>query len=166
MYRRTFDFLQAWTEESQATAKVLDVLSDAALGQKVSENGRTLGKLAWHLVETLPEMLPSAGLKLDFEIDAKMVPQSARVIAETYRRGAKALGEAVEAQWSDGDLETETNMYGHQWARGLTLHVLLIHQAHHRGQMTVLVRQAGLAVPGVCGPSWEEWSAMGMEPQD
>jgi uncharacterized damage-inducible protein DinB len=29
--------------------------------------------------------------------------------------------------------------------------------------MTVLMRQAGLRVPGVYGPSQEEWSQFGME---
>jgi len=42
---------------------------------------------------------------------------------------------------------------------------LITHQAHHRGQMTVLMRQAGLKVPGVYGPAREEWAAMGMPPQ-
>ena len=42
---------------------------------------------------------------------------------------------------------------------------LVRHQAHHRAQMTVLMRQAGLAVPGIYGPAREEWAAMGMEPQ-
>ena len=35
-------------------------------------------------------------------------------------------------------------------------------EAHHRGQMTVLMRQAGLTVPGIYGPAQEEWAAMGM----
>ena len=30
---------------------------------------------------------------------------------------------------------------------------LLHHEIHHRGQMTVLMRQAGLKLPGVYGPS-------------
>ena len=49
-------------------------------------------------------------------------------------------------------------------APGLTLQVLVVHQAHHRGQMTVLMRQAGLEVPGVYGPSRQEWAAYGMQP--
>ena len=35
------------------------------------------------------------------------------------------------------------------------------HWSHHRGQMTVLMRQAGLRVPGVYGPAKEDWAAMG-----
>ncbi|MBI2416475.1 MAG: hypothetical protein HYV28_00920 [Ignavibacteriales bacterium] len=32
--------------------------------------------------------------------------------------------------------------------------------------MTVLMRQAGLKVPGAYGPSREEWAAYGMPAQD
>jgi len=52
-------------------------------------------------------------------------------------------------------------MYGETWARGLTLFYLILHQAHHRGQITVLMRQAGLTVPGIYGPAKEEWAAFG-----
>jgi uncharacterized damage-inducible protein DinB len=39
---------------------------------------------------------------------------------------------------------------------------MLENEIHHRGQMTVLMRQAGLKVPGVYGPAKEDWAAMGM----
>ena len=55
-------------------------------------------------------------------------------------------------------------MYGESWKRGFTLDVLVRHQTHHRGQMTVLMRQAGLRVPGVCGPAREDWAAYGQSP--
>jgi uncharacterized damage-inducible protein DinB len=32
--------------------------------------------------------------------------------------------------------------------------------------MTVLMRQAGLVVPGVYGPAREEWAAMNMPPAE
>jgi uncharacterized damage-inducible protein DinB len=56
-------------------------------------------------------------------------------------------------------------MYGDEWPRGQALSALVLHQAHHRGQMTVLMRQAGLPVVGVYGPAREEWAAMGMPAQ-
>lgn len=43
------------------------------------------------------------------------------------------------------------------------LSLFIKHLIHHRGQMTVLMRQAGLKVPGVYGPSKEKWSQMGMD---
>ena len=52
--------------------------------------------------------------------------------------------------------------YGMQWTGAFALQVCVMHQAHHRGQMTVLMRQAGLVVPGTFGPAKEEWAAWGM----
>jgi len=49
-------------------------------------------------------------------------------------------------------------MYGDRWKRGVTLLALLMHQAHHRGQMTVVMRLAGLKVPALYGPAREEWA--------
>ena len=42
----------------------------------------------------------------------------------------------------------------------MVLNVLIRHQIHHRGQMTILMRQAGVVVPSVYGPSREETAAM------
>ena len=84
-------------------------------------------------------------------------------IIEAYQAASDALLKGVEA-WSDADLEREDEMYGEVWKRGYGLHVLLVHQTHHRGQMTVLMRQAGLPVPPIYGPVKEGWSAYGVEP--
>ena len=55
-------------------------------------------------------------------------------------------------------LQVEDNMFGETWKRSYSLTVIVQHEIHHRGQMTVLMRQAGLKVPGVFGPSKEEWA--------
>ncbi|MEA3297729.1 MAG: DinB family protein, partial [candidate division Zixibacteria bacterium] len=43
---------------------------------------------------------------------------------------------------------------------------LIQHQIHHRGQMTVLMRQAGIKVPSLYGPAKEDWAQMGLEPPE
>jgi hypothetical protein len=47
-------------------------------------------------------------------------------------------------------------------SRGQTLLYMIFHQAHHRGQITVLMRQAGLKVVGIYSPAQEEWAEQGM----
>ena len=73
---------------------------------------------------------------------------------------------ALENKWTDASLDEEIPMYGQIWKKGNILSSLILHQAHHRGQITVLMRQAGLKVPGVYGPAKEEWAAMNMKAQD
>lgn len=53
---------------------------------------------------------------------------------------------------------------GVKWQNGASLRFAVMHQAHHRGQMTVLMRQAGLTVPEIYGPTYESWIEKGMEP--
>jgi uncharacterized damage-inducible protein DinB len=71
----------------------------------------------------------------------------------------------ITEKCSDETLKQEDDLYGEMWAKGKTLGVLVTHQIHHRGQLTVIMRLAGLKVPGVYGHAKEEWTGYGMEPQ-
>ena len=164
MFRRIDDFTTAWEQESETTLKLLRACTDAALAQRVTPGGRTLGRLAWHVTQTLPEMLGHAKLPVRGPSEDAPIPPLAAIV-EAYAAASVALGEAVKASWSDAMLGESIPMYGEQWMRGDVLAALIRHQAHHRGQMTVLMRQAGLQVPGVYGPAAEEWAQMGMPAQ-
>jgi uncharacterized damage-inducible protein DinB len=162
MFRRIEDFQKDWVYESEATLKIMRALTDESLSRKVSEEGRSLGFVAWHLATTLNEMFGQAGLEIDAPAHDGEMPNRAEEIAAAYEKGAKSVAETVALNWSDEQLEDELPMYGEKWKKGIILHALICHQAHHRGQMTVLMRQAGLKVPGVYGPAKEEWQTMGM----
>lgn len=162
MFRRVADFLPVWEYEAEATAKTLGALTDASLTQRFHPDVRTLGRLAWHLAQTVPEMGARTGLKIEGPAEDEPVPDSAATLAARYRAAADSLASEVRAHWSDAELEVEDDMYGERWARGRTLHAIVLHQAHHRAQMTVLMRLAGLPVSGVYGPAREDWSRMGM----
>ncbi len=161
MFTRVEHFKANWAYESEATLKLLRALTDASLAQAVSPGRRTLGRIAWHIVLTVPEMMGHAGLALDGPREHAPVPASAAQIVAAYEQAAASLSARVGAEWSDETLQVVDTMYGEQWKRGFTLLALVNHQAHHRGQMTVLMRQAGLAVPGVYGPAEEEWAGLG-----
>lgn len=161
MFRRLDDFLQGWQYESEATLKLLDALTDASLGQRVTSDGRSLGFLGWHLATTLPEMMNRTGLQVEGP-EHGPAPATAREIRDGYARASQSLVDQLRSRWTDASLEEERDMYGERWKNGTTLSALIAHQAHHRGQMTVLMRQAGLKVPGVYGPAKEEWASMGM----
>ncbi|MCX6138017.1 MAG: DinB family protein [Ignavibacteriales bacterium] len=163
MYHTISEFIAEWTSESESTLKVLSALTDASLSQKVSPDGRSLGSLAWHLVQTLGEMGTQAGLKFSASVEKAPIPDTAGKIVSTYRSVAVALGNSVKASWSDAGLAEEIEMYGEKWTRSKALSSLIVHEIHHRAQMTVLMRQAGLKVPGVYGPAKEEWAQYNMK---
>ncbi len=162
MFTAIEHFKNSWTYESAATGKLMAELTDKSLSQAVAGDHRTIGRIAWHIIQTLPEMGDRTGLKIIGPDTQDPVPTSAKAIKEAYDKVASSLMEQVTGCWKDETLLVEDDMYGQQWKRGMSLSAMINHEIHHRGQLTVLMRQAGLKVPGVYGPSKEEWTQFGM----
>lgn len=162
MYVSIAHFVQDYQEEMAVTQKLLDRLTDASLKQEIAQGFRTLGHLAWHIACS-GMMVGAAGVKFEFPDERSGVPASAAAIADAYRKAASVLVEAVKSQWTDADLGTVQNIFGQNWSNGTTLNKFIKHEVHHRGQLTILMRQAGLQVSGVYGPAKEEWAMAGME---
>ncbi len=166
MFTTIKDFSEYWKNNSDGTRRIPNALTDKSLGQSVGEGHRNIGRIAWHIVTSIPEMSERTGLKLEGPKADAPLPKSAKEIKEGYDAAAKSLLEQIEKNWADETLQTEDDMYGMTWKRGLTLRILGDHEIHHRGQMTVLMRQAGLKVSGTVGPSKEEWSKYGAPPPE
>ena len=167
VYHTVKDFLDDWNFEYETTVKVFSTLTDAALAQKVTPKGRSLGKLAWHITLSLSQMINRTGLACDAPPEDAPQPESASEIISTYKKTGAAFAQAIKESWKDSDLDQKIELYGgEQWARRLYLLAIVRHQIHHRAQMTILMRQAGLRVAGCYGPSFEEWTDMGREPQE
>lgn len=164
MYRRMDDFLKDYAGVAADTAKVFAQLTDANLGQTIAPRHRSLGGIAWHIVVSVPEMMNRLGLGLTAADQEAPPPGSAATVRSAQEKVAAELLERLRAGWTDATLDRTDDMYGQTWTRGFTLTALVQHEIHHRGQMSVLLRQAGALVPGCFGPSREEWTAMGMEP--
>jgi uncharacterized damage-inducible protein DinB len=166
MFRRMDDVLETWRYESERTQAILEALPEASVGARVAEGHRDLRRLGWHLVESLLEMPGHMGLSIRGGelLDGPFIkpPEDWSEAPKAYRAASDSLLEAL-AGWCDADLEREDELYGETWKRGRTLFVLVVHQAHHRGQMTVLMRQAGLPVPSTYGPAKEGWGAYNLE---
>ena len=162
MYRTVDDFLKSWDHEFKATERVFDALTDKSLSQPVATGHRTLGRIAWHVVTTIPEMMNRTGLKISGPNPNSLAPSSVAAIRGGYTQAGESLIAQMKANWKDASLLGEDDMYGEKWLRGVTVTALLLHQAHHRGEMFVLIRQAGLRPPGIYGPTMEEWAQFGM----
>jgi uncharacterized damage-inducible protein DinB len=164
MIRKITDFERVWQMELEASQKILKHITTKSLTQVAHPDIRTLGRFAWHIVISIPEMAGRTGLKLAGPDEHAPIPATAKEIFDAYNTVAISVLEEVKKNWTDADLLVEDDMYGEKWARGLTLQVLVHHQIHHRAQMTVVMRLLGLSVPGVYGPAKEEWTSYGMQP--
>lgn len=163
MFKTLDRFMESWQFEAASTQKALNQLTDESLSQEITSENWNLGRIAWHTVTAIKVMTSQSGLS--FEAPAKdfPVPDSARFIAVAYEQASNAFTDALKTQWTDENLVEVIDFFGNKMTKGTLLYFLIQHQIHHRGQMTVLMRQAGLRVPGIYGPSKEEWTQIGME---
>jgi len=163
MFTKIEHFLTEWKRETAGTQRLLNSLTDESLQQRVTPKNRSLGQLASHIITSPHEMLSRTGLHFQQPFDYDHVPATAAEAAQAYRSGVSAAIDAIRSQWTDEDLLRSSDMYGDQWPNGLTLRVLISHEIHHRGQMTVLARQAGLPATDLYGPVLEDWEEWGQQ---
>lgn len=155
MFRTKADFLEEWTREKQLTLQVLESLTDEKLDQAIVEGHSSLGWLGWHLTTTIPFFASIADVE-NVGKPSSTVPDQAKTIVDTYNEFSSNLLEQVEHTWTDESFTDMVDFFGAQSPKGAVLRMLVSHQGHHRGQMTVLLRQAGLNVPGVYGATKEQ----------
>ncbi|WP_337019715.1 DinB family protein [Oceanobacillus massiliensis] len=155
MYRTVEDFLSDWKRYSDGTIQVLESLTDEKLDQAIVKGHSTLGWLGWHIATSTVFFADLVGLKVSSP-ESNEVPEKAADIVQAYRNISDSLVDEVKRNLTDEAMLEEVDSFGTLTPRGALLRDVINHQIHHRGQMTVLLRQAGLHVPGVMGPTQEQ----------
>jgi uncharacterized damage-inducible protein DinB len=166
MYINLQDFLNDWQTESQLTISLFSKIEDSKKSIKINDHLRSLGRLAWHITQTMTEMLTRSGIFEKDVLEGQPVPKTMEEITEVYSRYSTELSIMLEQKWAGSDLNEEINMYGEMWEKRKILAVVIKHQIHHRGQMTAIMRMLEMQVPGLYGPAREEWAQFGMEAQE
>lgn len=166
MFKTLDDFVMTYENESGFTQKIFNAISDSTASQEICEGHRSIKRIAWHICTTYPEMMAHAGLKFDkYDKDAP-VPKKFETIKNTYSDLSSTLFKMIKRDWTDANFEEIADFYGEQWKLGKALAVMILHEVHHRGQLTVLIRQAGEVVPDIYGPAKEGWVKYGMAPPE
>jgi uncharacterized damage-inducible protein DinB len=150
-------------QEAQATRRVLERVPEAKLQWKPHSKSMTLGQLAMH-VANLPGAIAEIATRPSFDVktqiprpDATSTRQVLATFEESMRQARGHLG-----SMTDSELAAPWRMMkGEQelWSmpRGAFLRsVMLNHWYHHRGQLTVYLRQTGALLPAVYGDSADE----------
>lgn len=149
-------------QEAQTTRRLLERISDAHLTWRPHPKARTLGELALHIATVPGAVAELAMLK---EVQAPNfvdpIPKSAREVVvaldESIAKAKKVLGgvsdEVLLSPWRmmQGDRELFT-----QPRIALLRSIMLNHWYHHRGQLSVYLRQLDVPIPSIYGPSADE----------
>jgi uncharacterized damage-inducible protein DinB len=160
MYKTIVEFAEDWARESAISLKVQKALTDSSLQQKAEPEGNSLGKIGWHMVIMTGMTGSVLGIVVDAPARGTEAPAAAAKIAAAYETAARSLGEQASQKLKDDQLAAEIQYFGRSLPMAAVMQSLVRHQIHHRGQMTTLMRLAGVVVPGVYGPSREESAAI------
>jgi uncharacterized damage-inducible protein DinB len=155
-------FIEQWNRLAGGTAAVMRTLPESQYDFRPDPGGRSIGEAAWHLAE-IDGYLSYAIQRGRF--DGEKPPNIARPrnVGELAPAYEVVHREAVDRIALLGPSELDRTM---TYLDGSVLSVrqilwerLLLHAAHHRGQLVLLNRLAGGIPPGVAGRNREETAA-------
>jgi uncharacterized damage-inducible protein DinB len=154
---------QEFAVEAETTRRVLERVPTDKLAWKPHAKSRTLGQLAMH-VATVPGALAELSHLDTFAFETlppDADPKSTKEILDAHDAGATRAKEHL-ARMDDGKiLGTWTGTMGGKPIlalprAGLLRTVMLNHWYHHRGQLSVYLRELNVPLPSIYGPSADE----------
>ena len=156
------DILQELEQEAPATRRVLQRLPDNRLQWKPHPKSMSLGQLALH-VANIPGRIAEISTT-SFDASTPIPRPEAASTAQVLEAFEASMVQARQVLRAMSDAELSSpwrTMQGDRelWSipRGAFLRsVMLNHWYHHRGQLTVYLRQNGVALPAVYGDSADE----------
>ena len=154
--------LRELDEEAKTTRRVLERVPDEHLGWKPHKKARTLGQLALHVA-----VVPGAVAELAVQSQIQRPdftdpsPHSAAELVPALDESISKAKAALKGM-DDGKLTQPWRMM--QGEReifevprvALLRSIMLNHWYHHRGQLTVYLRELGVPIPSIYGLSADE----------
>ena len=162
--RMADSLLQELEMEAATTRRVLERVPDAKLAWKPAEKSRTLGQLAWHIAGTPGAIAGLSTVNPAPVPDFSKMERSPATTAEVLAAHDQSLSQAkaILAGLDDSALmETWRMSGGGQDVMAmpriaLLRSIMLNHWYHHRGQLSVYLRELNVPLPSIYGPSADE----------
>lgn len=157
------EFIQLWEHESGVTKDLFKTIPNDKFEFRPDPQGRSIGELAQHIaeVETIFSTIARERAFPGSRPAGLETPRNAADLVSGYERIHRDAVERVRGLRPE-DLDREFPFFGRQISvRQVLRFPLLHHQIHHRGQLMMLIRQAGAVPSRVYGPSREESAPAG-----
>jgi uncharacterized damage-inducible protein DinB len=157
------ELVQELEQEAQATRRVLERVPSDKLQWKPHPKSMSLGQLAMHIAN-LPGAIAELSTRSSFDVttpiprpEASSTDQILKTFEDSLKRATSLLRRMSDAELSSAWRMMKDDQVLWSIPRGLFLRsVMLNHWYHHRGQLTVYLRQTGALVPAVYGGSADE----------
>ncbi len=157
-------FIAFWNREANTTADLLRNLPADQYDFRPDPQARSLGELACHLAEL--EAYTTWGMEQgSFQLGVRPPgierPRTVEALAPGYELIHAGAVERVR-KLTPADLDRKLRHFaGNEMSfRQLLWGAILFHMIHHRGQLSILTRLAGGAVPSIFGPNREQMAAL------
>jgi uncharacterized damage-inducible protein DinB len=140
-------FIEIWERESAKTKSLLESLPTDAYDFRPDAEGRSLGEMAWHVAE--PEAhgsvaIERGGFSRENRPPGIERPRTIGELAPAYERVHRDALARLRKLAID-DLDRSITFFNGQpiAIRNVLWDFMLLHAIHHRGQLTLLCREAG-----------------------
>jgi uncharacterized damage-inducible protein DinB len=156
-------FIQELDQEAQTTRRVLERVPTDRLGWKPHAKSMSLGQLALH-VATIPGLVSSIVRQSPHPVpqftqpaatsSAELLPALDASVIEA-KQNLRAIGDTgLASSWQlvDGAQNEIMSMP----VGAVVRTIMLNHWYHHRGQLSVYLRELGVPLPSIYGPSADE----------
>jgi len=156
--------LQELEQEAQTTRRVFERVPDSQLAWRPHAKARTLGELALHVAmvpggvaELVASASPAQAPRFGTDPSPKSASELIPALDQSIAKAKAVLGgmddATLAATWRmmNGDRE----LFAIPRVAFLRS-IMLNHWYHHRGQLTVYLRELGVPVPSIYGPSADE----------
>jgi uncharacterized damage-inducible protein DinB len=155
-------FIEELTTEGETTKRVLERVPDDKLSWRPHPISWSLGQLALHIAQ-VPGAFGQLLQSLTFDAPIpKQVEATSRAEILTALDGSIQLATASLRAWNDADMLAVWSFQPGGEVKftaprvAIVRSLMLNHWYHHRGQLTVYLRELGVPVPAIYGPSADE----------
>jgi uncharacterized damage-inducible protein DinB len=149
-------------QEAQTTKRVLDRIPEDKLAWKPHPKSFSLGQLALHIA-SVPGSVAAAAVPDSMEAPSfsQPEPKSRQEVLDTFSRSLENAKDTlnkmddarITSMWS---LTKNGKVLMSVPRIGFIRSILMNHNYHHRGQLSVYLRMLGVPVPSIYGPSADE----------
>ena len=148
--------------EGATTRRLLERVPNDKLAWKPHPKARSLGELAVHIAQTqkhVSDMLQSSAAEVNQTPES--VPGDPSEIVRMFDDGLKSAKSTLGAM-SDADLMSNWSLVRDGKPIfsapkiGVIRMIVLNHVYHHRGQLSTYLRELGVSIPSIYGPSADE----------
>jgi uncharacterized damage-inducible protein DinB len=155
--------LKELEQEAHTTRRVLERVPDKHLAWRPHQKARTLGELALHVAlvpGAVAELIasPSPAQAPTF-VDPSPASASELIptLDESLAKANRILTGMTDAAFTDTlrMMQSDRELFAVPRA-ALLRSIMLNHWYHHRGQLTVYLRELDVAIPSIYGPSADE----------